>query len=179
VNPIVQFRSGGTTAKGHDYPFPTATHRTFEYLRPISPPRELDNVSTNDQRERLLNVVLENGPWKLIIAQKYPSFEDLMATMSGAAPEGIAPSMESYVTPTFRGYIANYSTSLYPEINDCFYNDRFLDLAKSHRKAQYAKPQMMLSRSRRAVSASLSHDPAAVRLIARTLGRLVASAWAA
>ena len=106
-------------------------------------------------------------------------FGKMMATMSGAAPEGIAPSMESYVTPTFRGYIANYSTSLYPEINDCFYNDRFLDLAKSHRKAQYAKPQMMLSRSRRAVSASLSHDPAAVRLIARTLGRLVASAWAA
>jgi len=49
-----------------------------------------------------------------------------------------------FLTPTFRGYLANYSTCMYPEISDCFYNDRFLDLAKSYWYAQYAKPQMML-----------------------------------
>lgn len=113
-------------------------------LRPVSPPRQLDNVYTDDQRERLLNVVRENGPWKLIIAQEFSSFEDLMATMSGAAPEGVEASMDSYVTPTFRGYIANYSSVLYPEIHDCFYNEKFLDLAKSYWNAEYAKPQMML-----------------------------------
>lgn len=113
-------------------------------LRPVAPPRELDNVYTDDQRARLLNVVREHGPWRLIIAQEFSSFDDLVATMSGAAPEDVLPSMDSFVTPTFRGYIASYSAALYPEIHDCFYNEKFLELAKSYWNAQYAKPQMML-----------------------------------
>ncbi|MCP3733527.1 hypothetical protein M9979_01330 [Sphingomonas sp. RP10(2022)] len=115
-----------------------------DILRPVSPPRELSDVYTDDQRERMLNVVRENGPWKLIIAQHFSSAEALMATMSGAMPEGVTPTMDMFLTPTFRGYLANYSAALYPEIHDCFYNERFLDLAKSYWNAEYAKPQMML-----------------------------------
>lgn len=115
-----------------------------DILRPVSPPRVLENVYTNDQLERLLDVVRTQGPWQLIIAQHFASLEELMATMSGSIPEGVELSLDSFVTPTFRGYYANYSSALYPEIHDCFYNQAFLEHAKSYWGAQYAKPQMML-----------------------------------
>jgi hypothetical protein len=115
-----------------------------EVLRPASPPVEVDDVYTDDQRERLLDVVRTNGPWKLIIAQHFGSADELMATMSGAFPEGFTPSLDLFLTPTFRGYLANYGTILYPELHDCFYNAKFVELAKSYWNAEYAKPSMML-----------------------------------
>jgi hypothetical protein len=113
-------------------------------LCPAAPPREIDDVYTEDQRRRLLDVVHDKGPWQLIIAQHFASAEELVATMSGAMPAGVTPSLDMFLTPTFRGYYANYSAALHPEIADCFYNERFLDLAKGYWNAAYAKPQMML-----------------------------------
>ena len=49
-----------------------------------------------------------------------------------------------FLTPTFRGFFANYSALLHPELHDVFYNETFLDHAKSYWNAEYAKPQMML-----------------------------------
>lgn len=113
-------------------------------LRPVSPPRELDNVYTADQLQRLLGVVRSSGPHKLIISQHFASADELIATMSGSFPEGVTPTLDMFLTPTFRNYIANYSSCLYPEIFDCFYNEKFVELAKQYWGAQYAKPQMML-----------------------------------
>ncbi len=113
-------------------------------LRPAAPPREIDNVYSEDQLHRLLGVVREHGPWKLIIAQHFASAEELLATLSGGAPDNGGLSLDMFLTPTFRGFLANYSAALYPEIQDCFYNDHFLDLARDYWGAKYAKPQMML-----------------------------------
>jgi hypothetical protein len=115
-----------------------------DVLRPASPPVEVENVYTDDQRERLLDVVHSEGPWKLIIAQHFASADELMATMSGAFPEGFTPSLDLFLTPTFRGYLANYGAVLYPELHDCFYNKQFLDMAKGYWNAEYAKPELML-----------------------------------
>jgi hypothetical protein len=113
-------------------------------LRPASPPRSLDNVYTPDQLARLLHVVRKEGPWKLIIAQHFASADELIATMSGALPEGFELTLDMFLTPTFRGFYANYSAALYPDIEDCFYNSAFLQHAKDYWGAKYAKPQMML-----------------------------------
>lgn len=113
-------------------------------LRPVSPPRVVEDVYTADQKERLLDVVHRYGPWQLIIAQHFASAEELVATMSGAMPPGVEPSLDMFLTPTFRGFYANYSAVLYPEIEDCFYNAAFLEHAKAYWGAKYAKPQMML-----------------------------------
>jgi len=113
-------------------------------LKPIAPPRVLHDVYTDDQRERLLDIVRTHGPWKLIIAQHFANVDELIATLSGGMPEGVEPSLDSFVTPTFRGFYANHSAVLYPEIHDCFYNAQFLEHAKAYWGAQYAKPQMML-----------------------------------
>ena len=114
-----------------------------DLLQPVSPPRELSNVYTEDQRRRLLDVV-HSGAWKLIIAQHFPTPESLIATFAGGFPEGFEPSLDMFLTPTFRGFYANYSTCMYPEIQDTFYNSTFLEYAKSYWNADYAKPQMML-----------------------------------
>ena len=113
-------------------------------MRPAAPPREIDNVYTDDQRERLLDVVRTEGPWKLIIAQHFASADELIATMSGVFPEGFTPSLDLFLTPTFRGYLANYGAVLYPQLHDCFYNARFLEMAKGYWNAEYAKPELML-----------------------------------
>lgn len=115
-----------------------------DILRPAAPPREIDNVYTDDQRQRLLDTVRRDAPWSLIIAQHFASPEELIATMSGKFPEGFTPTLDLFLTPTFRGFLANYGTVLYPELHDCFYNAQFLEHAKSYWGAQYAKPQMML-----------------------------------
>ena len=115
-----------------------------DLLRPASPPRELDNVYSEDQLRRLLGVMHDKGPWQLIIAQHFSSAEELIATMSGGMPEGVTPQLDWFLTPTFRGHYAEYSACLYPEIADCFYNARFLELAKSYWNAEYAKPAKML-----------------------------------
>ena len=94
-----------------------------DVLRPAAPPREINNVYTDEQRERLLDVVRTEGPWKLIIAQHFASADELIATMSGVFPEGFTPSLDLFLTPTFRGYLANHGAVLYPQLHDCFYND--------------------------------------------------------
>lgn len=113
-------------------------------LRPVSPPREIDRPFTEEQKRRLLDVVHSKGDWKLIIAQHFPSAEALLATFAGAFPEGFEPRLDMFLTPTFRGFLANYSTVLYPELHDLFYNEAFLNHAKAYWNAPYAKPQMML-----------------------------------
>lgn len=123
---------------------PAQKRQLSDILRPAAPPREISNVYTDDQRDRLLGVVHRNGPWKLILAQHFASVEELVATLSGAMPAGVKPTLDMFLTPTFRGFYANYSACLYPEVHDCFYNETFLGYARSYWKAKYAKPQMML-----------------------------------
>jgi hypothetical protein len=114
-----------------------------DLLQPVAPPREIDKPFTEDQKRRLLDVV-HGGDWKLILAQHFASPEELLATFTGGFPEGFTPTLDMFLTPTFRGFYANYSALLQPGIHDCFYNEAFLDHAKSYWGAQYAKPQMML-----------------------------------
>ncbi len=118
--------------------------RLSDNLRPAAPPLEIDKPYTEDQHRRLLGVVREHAPWKLILAQHFASPEALIATLSGTLPQGVTPTLDMWLTPTFRGFYANYSTALYPEIQDCFYNEAFIGHAKKYWNAQYAKPQMML-----------------------------------
>ncbi|MCP3735876.1 hypothetical protein M9979_13450 [Sphingomonas sp. RP10(2022)] len=115
-----------------------------EILRPVSPPQQLDNLFTDDQRRRMLDVVHDKGEWKLIIAQHFANAEELIATFAGGFPEGFTPTLDMFLTPTFRGFFANYSAVLYPELHDVFYNETFLAHARSYWGAEYAKPQMML-----------------------------------
>lgn len=113
-------------------------------IRPVAEPVVLDSVYSDDQHRRLVNVVRENGPWKLILAQHFASAQEVLATMSGAMPEGIEPTMDMFLTPVFRGHFAQNGTCFYPELDDCFFNSTFLEYARQYWKAKYARPEMML-----------------------------------
>lgn len=111
---------------------------------PQAPPQIIENAYTDDQHARLLKLVRDKGPWEMILAQHFKSPEEVLATTSGVLPEGFKPTWEMFMSPVFRGYLAKGATVLYPEIEDCFYNSKFTELARAYWKAEYARPENML-----------------------------------
>ena len=114
------------------------------YYRPVAPPQIIENAYTQDQYERLLGVVRDNGPWTLILSQHFKSPDEVIATGSGMIPEGFKPTWEMFLNPVFRGNLAKGHTVLHTEIEDCFYNEKFLDLARNYWGAKFARPESML-----------------------------------
>lgn len=113
-------------------------------FRPVAEPRVIENAYTEDQHRRLLDVVRRNGPWTLILAQHFKSAEELIATTAGMVPEGVTPTLDMFLSPVFRGYFSYGGVCIRPEIEDCFYNTKFLALVRDYWKAEYAEPEGML-----------------------------------
>lgn len=113
-------------------------------LRPVAPPRILEGVYSEDQFRRLQEIIKREGPWPTIAAHHFQSVEELIATVTGVVPDDLQLTLDDIASPQFRGFYAQNSVSFHPEINDCFYNDRFLELVKDYWGAKYAKPTMML-----------------------------------
>ncbi|WP_116364078.1 hypothetical protein [Parahaliea mediterranea] len=113
-------------------------------FRPVAEPRIIEGVYSEDQHQRLLDVVRRNGPWTLIISQHFKSAEELIATTSGSLPEGVEPSLDMFLSPVFRGYFSHGGVCSQPEIEDCFYNPAFLKLVRDYWGAKYAEPDSML-----------------------------------
>jgi hypothetical protein len=113
-------------------------------LRPVSPPRMLDDVYTQAQTDRLFSVVRKHGPWDLIIKQHFGSIEELGAAI-GPQDDSNPLSLESFLTPVFRGFLADNGVCLYDELHDTFYNPRFMEYARQYwGGARYAQPYLML-----------------------------------
>lgn len=113
-------------------------------LRPVAAPRVLEGVYRQDQYERMLEVIKRGGPWPTIAAHHFESVEELIATVTGVIPDDLDLTLDDIAAPQFRGFFGQNSVCFEPELNDCFYNDGFLELAKDYWGAQYAKPTMML-----------------------------------
>jgi hypothetical protein len=115
-----------------------------QILRPVAPPQVLQDVYTDDQYERLLGVVKREGPWPTIAAHHFDTVDELIATVTGIAPENHGLTLDDVVSPQFRGFLAQNSVAYYPELFDCLYNERFVETVKDYWGAQYAKPTMLL-----------------------------------
>ena len=115
-------------------------------LQPVAPPRVIEDVYTDDQHERIMDVLKRQGPWPTITAHHFDTVEELVATTSGPMREGEGPklTLDDIATGHFRGYLAKGSTCFYPELEDCFYYEKFLNLARDYWGAAYAKPTHML-----------------------------------
>ncbi len=118
--------------------------RLSRILRPVAPPRVLEGPYTDDQHQRMLDVVKRRGPWPTITAHHFDTVEQLVATSTGVVPEGLNLTLDDIATGHFRGFFAQNSTVFYRELEDCFYNGRFLDLVQDYWGAQYARPTLML-----------------------------------
>jgi hypothetical protein len=115
-----------------------------EQFRPVAPPRIIENAYAEDQYRRLIGVVRQRGPWQLILAENFTTPEEVIAATSGALPEGVEATWDSVLTPVFRGYLARQGVCFYPELEDCYYNSRFLDLVRGYWGARYAEPETFL-----------------------------------
>ena len=116
-----------------------------EQFLPVAPPQIIEDAYTHDQHSRLLSVVRNNGPWPLILAENFKTPEEVIATTSGAIPKGVTLTWDMIgLNPVFRGYLAKEGVCLYPELEDCFYNSRFLELVRNYRGAKYAAPETYL-----------------------------------
>jgi hypothetical protein len=113
-------------------------------FRPVAPPRVIEGAYTEDQHRRLLGVVREHGPWPLILAHHFESPEEVLATTSGDVPAGVTLTWDMFLSPVFRGYLARGGVCLFRELEDCYYNSRFLELARAYWGAKYAEPESML-----------------------------------
>jgi hypothetical protein len=122
----------------------TSDFERARILLPIAAPRVIESAYSDDQHERLLDVVRRNAPWKVIIAHHFRSAEELIATTSGAFPEGVTPTLDMFLSPVFRDFFSYDNVCLDPEIQDCFYKTAFLDLVRDYWKAAYAQPDGML-----------------------------------
>ncbi len=116
----------------------------LDKFRPVAAPQIIEGAYSADQFDRMLGVLNREGPWTLILAQHFKTPEEVIATTSGSVPEGFKPTWDMFLSPVFRGYFARGSTCLYPELEDCFFNQRFLGLARGYWGAKYAQPESML-----------------------------------
>lgn len=115
-----------------------------EQFRPVAPPFVIENAYTDDQHQRILQVVREHGPWPLILAENFKSPEEVIAASGGVLPEGVTLTWDMIISGVFRGYIARQGVCFYPELNDCYYNSRFLDMVRNYWGAKYAEPETFL-----------------------------------
>jgi hypothetical protein len=113
-------------------------------FRPVAPPRLIEDAYSADQHRRLLEVVRRHGPWQLILAENFKTPEEVIATTSGYIPEGVTLSWDMILNPVFRGYLARQGVCFHPELEDCYYNSRFLALVRDYWGAQYAEPETFL-----------------------------------
>ena len=90
-------------------------------LRPVRPPRIVDGVFEKGQLDIMLDLIRRHGPWNLILKHHFRSLEELLATMSGGRPIDPNVSLDSFLTPTFRGFFASGGVCLHPEAEPIFY----------------------------------------------------------
>ena len=90
-------------------------------------------------------MVRDNGPSPLILAENFKTPEEVIATTSGSIPEGVTLTWDMIgLNPLFRGYLARGGTCFYPEMEDRYYNSRFLELVRGYWDCQYAEPETFL-----------------------------------
>ncbi len=118
--------------------------RLNEILRPVSPPQVLEGVYRDDQHGRILDVIKRHGPWKTIAANHFDTIEELMATSNGGASAPPGLTLDDIATAHFRGKFGENGVPFFPELEDVYFNSRFLELARNYWGAQYARPTLML-----------------------------------
>ena len=114
-------------------------------LTPVAQPRILEGVYRDDEYERMFNVVKREGPWKGIIANHFETVDEVMATVTGNIPPDHGLTLDDVATAHFRGFFAKNSVCFYPELEDVFYNSRFLAEVRDYWGAQYARPRSCCS----------------------------------
>lgn len=122
----------------------TTTAPPPKILVPAAPPRVIDDVYTDEEHARMVEVIKREGPWPTIISHHFETVDEMIATVSGVVPPDHGLTLDDVAGPHFRGFFGKNSVCFFPELEDIFYNSKFLAGVKSYWGAQYAKPTLML-----------------------------------
>src|SRR5437868_5086316 len=95
-------------------------------LTPVAPPRILESVYTDEEHRRMFDVIKREGPWGTIISHHFETVDELIATVSGVIPPDHGLTLDDVAGPHFRGFFGKNSVCFYSELDDIFYNSRFL-----------------------------------------------------
>jgi hypothetical protein len=112
-------------------------------FRPVAEPQIVEQTFTEAQHRRLDAVMRRSGPHSLILAQYFTAPSEVVATLWDKVPEDEQPSWDMFLTPVFRSFLGKGGVCFHPEVEDCFLNTRFLDLARSYWGAKYAHADEM------------------------------------
>lgn len=118
--------------------------RLNEVLRPVAEPRVLEGVYTDEQHERIGDVIKRHGPWPTIMAHHFDTIEELIATSNAGTSDAGGRTLDDVATAHFRGIFGKGSISFFPELEDCYYNRPFFELVREYWGAQYVRPTLML-----------------------------------
>ena len=110
----------------------TSANDMAEVLKPVAPPKVIENVYSQDEFDRIVDVIRTQGPWPGIVAQHFQTVDEVIATISGVIPPDHGLTLDDIAGPHFRGFFAKNSVCFYPELEDIFYNSRFLAEVKSY-----------------------------------------------
>ena len=105
--------------------------RLARVLTPAAPPRVLEHVYTDDQYERLLDVVKRR---RAVADDQRAPLRHRSTNSSrprrASVPKDHGLTLDDIATAHFRGFYGQNSVCFYPEIHDCFYNDTFIEAVK-------------------------------------------------
>jgi hypothetical protein len=110
-------------------------------MRPVAPPRLIENVYSPAQHAALMDVLRDRGPWPMITKGRFRNIEQVAASTSGRIDPSI--SLENFITPQFRGWFASHGTSYYTELDDIFFDPRLRAHAREYWGAEFARPTFM------------------------------------
>ena len=109
------------------------THRSWRESSPRSRRPASSSPSTpTTSTSGCSTVVKREGPWPNIISHHFETVDELIATISGVVPPDHGLTLDDIAGPHFRGFFAKNSVCFYPELEDIFYNARFLAEVKSY-----------------------------------------------
>lgn len=108
------------------------TSAPSKILTPVAPPRIIEPVYSDEQHQRMFDVVQRDGPWGTIISHHFETVDEVIATVSGVIPPDHGLTLDDIAGPHFRGFFAKNSVCFYPELEDIFYNSKFLAEVKSY-----------------------------------------------
>ena len=86
-------------------------------LRPVSLPRIMEGGFTEEQRQRIFDVLRREGPWTMILAQEFTSPEQVRYSHpAGPSPLLVMESPSTFATSRTRPEL--FSTSTNPTVLD-------------------------------------------------------------
>ncbi|MDF2894205.1 MAG: hypothetical protein K0Q46_991 [Rhodococcus erythropolis] len=114
-------------------------------MTPAVPPQFIENIYTPDEIGLLVDIVRNNGPWRLVAAHHFKNAEEYMAVSGAKNRDTEVPlQLSDLLTPTFRSYFGDGGIVYEPAAHDLYYNRKFMDMIKGIHGAQYAIPSSYL-----------------------------------